>query len=140
MKVISLLLFILSFNVFAEDRPSCQPNLNTWEEHTRFNQYTGPNESCIYSKMNPEPAITNDTQSTLACFTSDVMSQRGGYPESIHVWLVDPTSCKVIATEEKCLSCWSDDSEDEGSDNDDGDDYYDDEDGDDGDYSDYEWF
>lgn len=123
MKVISLLLFILSFNVFAEDRPSCQPDLNTWKEHTRFNQYTGPNETCIYSKMNPEPEITNNTQSTLACFTSDVMSQHD-YPESIHVWLVDPISCKVIATEEKCLTCWSGDAEDEASDDDYDDDFW----------------
>jgi|GEM_PF-6678998 len=110
MKVIPLLLFILSFNAWAEQRPSCQPNLNTWEEHTRFNQYTGPNETCIYDEMNSEPAITNTTQTTLACFTSEVMSQQGGYPESIHVWLVDPISCKVIASEEKCLTCSNDDS------------------------------
>lgn len=111
MKII-LLLFTLSFNVFAESPPSCEPDLNARKEHTGFNHYVGPNESCIYSSMNPEPAITNTTQSTLACFTSDSMSQMYDYPESLHVWLVDPISCKVIATEEKCLSCSSDDDED----------------------------
>ncbi len=118
MRFTVFLLTLIAMNALAEQAPSCQPDLNTWKENTGFNQFTGPNETCIYSEMNPEPAITNNTQSTLACFTSDVMSQQGGYAESIHVWLVDPISCKVIATEAKCLTCWSDDFEDEGSDDD----------------------
>ena len=118
MRLTVLLLTLISMSVLAEQQPSCQPDLNARKEHTSFNHYTTPNETCIYSEMNPEPAITNNTQSTLACYTSDAMSQMYDYPESIHVWLVDPISCKVIATEGKCLTCSSDDSEDEDSDDD----------------------
>ena len=131
MRLTVLLLTLISMNVLAEQQPSCEPDLNARKEQTSFNHYTGPNETCIYSKMNPEPAITNNTQSTLACFTSDSMSQMYDYPESIHVWLVDPISCKVIATEGKCLTCSSDDFEDHA-------DYYD-EDDDDSDYDGYGW-